>query len=77
MAKADGSIIIDTRIDTKGIQAGVVDTNKEIDKLAVRTKGVAATIKSAMDGGAAATAKLKAEADLLEERIATLKQKAE
>ena len=41
-AKADGSIIIDTRIDTSGIDEGMKSLGKDIEK---STEGIGATGK--------------------------------
>lgn len=59
MAYADGTVVIDTEIDTDGIQAGSKEVEARIRNLARKVNNIGATAKAALNKQIDAFAKMK------------------
>ncbi len=77
MAQADGTIIIDTELDTGGAQKGSKELESHIRKLASTVDGVGSNAKTALNKQVDAFSKLNNEYAAQEKKVSELKQKVE
>lgn len=75
MAERDGTIVIDTQIDTDGIQAGSKEAEARIRNLAKKVNDIGATAKAALNKQIDAFAKLNNEYAAQEQKVERLRQK--
>lgn len=75
MAERDGTIVIDTQIDTDGIQAGSKEAEARIRNLAKKVNDIGATAKSALNKQIDAFAKLNNEYAAQEQKVESLRKK--
>ncbi|MBO5203517.1 MAG: hypothetical protein J6B72_02765, partial [Clostridia bacterium] len=69
---ADGSIIIDTEIDTEGFKAGTNRIHKAIGSLNSKMKNLGPTFQKALSGNAGAVSSFNAKAAVLESTISEI-----
>ena len=72
MSQADGSIIIDTQLDTQGFEANSAGLGKAIGSLESQISKLGPTFSQAMNGGAGGVQKFKGRADELHGTISRL-----
>ena len=77
MAQADGTIIIDTEIDSDGAKKGSKELESQIRNLASTVDGVGAKAKNALNKQIDAFAKLNNEYAAQEKKVSELRQKVE
>lgn len=75
MAYADGTVVIDTEIDTDGIQAGSEEVEARIRNLARKVNNIGATAKAALNKQIDAFAKLNNEYAAQEQKVESLRKK--
>lgn len=75
MAYADGTVVIDTEIDTDGIQAGSKEAEARIRNLAKKVNDIGATAKAALNKQIDAFAKLNNEYAAQEQKVESLRKK--
>ena len=75
MAERDGTIVIDTQIDTDGIQAGSKEAEARIRNLAKKVNDIGATAKAALNKQIDAFAKLNNEYAAQEQKVENLRKK--
>jgi hypothetical protein len=75
MAYADGTVVIDTEIDTDGIQAGSKEVEARIRNLARKVNNIGATAKAALNKQIDAFAKLNNEYATQEQKVESLRKK--
>ncbi len=75
MAYADGTVVIDTEINTDGIQAGSKEVEARLRNLARETNNIGATAKAALNKQIDAFAKLNNEYAAQEQKVEKLRQK--
>lgn len=75
MAYADGTVVIDTEIDTDGIQAGSKEVEARIRNLARKVNNIGATAKAALNKQIDAFAKLNNEYAAQEQKVESLRKK--
>ena len=75
MAYADGIVVIDTEIDTDGIQAGSEEVEARIRNLARKVNNIGATAKAALNKQIDAFAKLNNEYAAQEQKVESLRKK--
>lgn len=75
MAYADGTVVIDTEIDTDGIQAGSKEVEARIRNLAREVNNIGATAKAALNKQIDAFAKLNNEYAAQEQKVESLREK--
>lgn len=75
MAYADGTVVIDTEIDTDGIQAGSKEVEARIRNLAREVNNIGATAKAALNKQIDAFAKLNNEYAAQEQKVENLRKK--
>lgn len=75
MAERDGTIVIDTQIDTDGIQAGSKEAEARIRNLAKKVNDIGATAKAALNKQIDAFAKLNNEYAAQEQKVESLRKK--
>lgn len=75
MAYADGTVVIDTEIDTDGIQAGSEEVEARIRNLAKKVNNIGATAKAALNKQIDAFAKLNNEYAAQEQKVENLRKK--
>lgn len=75
MAYADGTVVIDTEIDTDGIQAGSKEVEARIRNLAREVNNIGATAKAALNKQIDAFAKLNNEYAAQEQKVESLRKK--
>lgn len=75
MAERDGTIVIDTQIDTKGVDAGSEKTEASLRRMAKRVNDIGATAKAALNKQIDAFAKLNNEYAAQEQKVERLRQK--
>lgn len=75
MAQADGSIVVDTELQTEGFDKGSKDMQRAVRSLQSKVDGLAPTMKKAMRGSASALESFDAKAGPLQETIAALEDK--
>lgn len=75
MAYADGTVVIDTEIDTDGIQAGSKEVEARLRNLAREVNNIGATAKAALNKQIDAFAKLNNEYAAQEQKVERLRKK--
>lgn len=75
MAYADGTVVIDTEIDTDGIQAGSKEVEARLRNLAREVNNIGATAKAALNKQIDAFAKLNNEYAAQEQKVESLRKK--
>lgn len=75
MAQADGSIVVDTELQTEGFDRGSKDMQRAVRSLQSKVDGLAPTMKKAMRGSASALESFDAKAGPLRETISSLEDK--
>ncbi len=75
MAERDGTIVIDTQIDTKGVDAGSEETEASLRRMVKKVNDIGATAKAALNKQIDAFARLNSQYDSQSERIDALKRK--
>lgn len=75
MAYADGTVVIDTEINTAGIQAGSKEVEASLRNLAKETNNIGATAKAALNKQIDAFAKLNNEYAAQEQKVESLRKK--
>ncbi len=75
MAERDGTIVIDTQIDTKGVDAGSEKTEASLRRMAKKVNDIGATAKAALNKQIDAFAKLNNEYAAQEQKVERLRQK--
>ena len=75
MAERDGTIVIDTQIDTKGVDAGSEKTEASLRRMAQKVNDIGATAKAALNKQIDAFARLNSQYDSQSEKIDALKRK--
>jgi phage-related protein/predicted nucleic acid-binding Zn-ribbon protein len=75
MAYADGTVVIDTEIDTDGIQAGSKEVEARLRNLAREVNNIGATAKAALNKQIDAFAKLNNEYAAQEQKVENLRKK--
>lgn len=75
MAYADGTVIIDTELDTDGIQAGSKEVEARLRNLAREVNNIGATAKAALNKQIDAFAKLNNEYAAQEQKVENLRKK--
>ena len=75
MAQADGSIVVDTELQTEGFDKGSKDMQRAVRSLQSKVDGLAPTMKKAMRGSASALESFDAKAGPLRETISALEDK--
>lgn len=75
MAERDGTIVIDTQIDTKGVDAGSEKTEASLRRMAKKVNDIGATAKAALNKQIDAFARLNSQYDSQSEKIDALKRK--
>lgn len=75
--QTDGSITIDTEIDSNGFKAGSAELLTAIKSLSTAVKNLGPTFQNAMSGGESAMTSFEGKAGTLESRIAELQEKLE
>lgn len=75
MAYADGTVIIDTELDTDGIQAGSKEVEARLRNLAREVNNIGATAKAALNKQIDAFAKLNNEYAAQEQKVESLRKK--
>lgn len=75
MAYADGTVVIDTEINTDGIQAGSKEVEARLRNLARETNNIGATAKAALNKQIDAFAKLNNEYAAQEQKVESLRKK--
>ena len=75
MAYADGTVVIDTEINSDGIQAGSKDIEASLRNLAKETNNIGATAKAALNKQIDAFAKLNNEYAAQEQKVESLRKK--
>lgn len=69
---ADGSIIVDTEIDTEGFKAGSNKIQKAISSMNSKMKNLGPTFQKALSGSASAMSSFDAKATILESTISEI-----
>lgn len=72
---ADGSIIVDTEIDSSGFKAGSTELKSAINSLTNKVQGLGPTFQKAMAGNAKAMGTFESKASALKTKIAELEAK--
>lgn len=72
--EADGSIIIDTEIDSEGFKAGTARMQKAIASLTTSVNNLGPTFKRAMEGSASAASAFTSKAEMLRAKIAEIEE---
>lgn len=75
MAERDGTIVIDTQIDTKGVDAGSEKTEASLRRMVKKVNDIGAAAKAALNKQIDAFARLNSQYDSQSERIDALKRK--
>lgn len=75
MAERDGTIVIDTQIDTKGVDAGSEKTEASLRRMAKKVNDIGATAKAALNKQIDAFAKLDNEYAAQEQKVESLRKK--
>lgn len=75
MAQADGSIVVDTELQTEGFDKGSKDMQRAVRSLQSKVDGLAPTMKKAMRGSASALESFDTKVGPLQETIAALEDK--
>ena len=75
MAQADGSIVVDTELQTEGFDKGSKDMQRAVRSLQSKVDGLAPTMKKAMRGSASALESFDAKVGPLRETISALEDK--
>lgn len=75
MAYADGTVVIDTEINTAGIQAGSKEVEASLRNLAKETNNIGATAKTALNKQIDTFAKLNNEYATQEQKVESLRRK--
>lgn len=75
MAQADGSIVVDTELQTEGFDKGSKDMQRAVRSLQSKVDGLAPTMKKAMRGSASTLESFDAKAGPLRETISALEDK--
>lgn len=75
MAERDGTIVIDTQIDTKGVDAGSEKTEASLRRMVKKVNDIGATAKAALNKQIDAFAKLNNEYAAQEQKVESLRQK--
>lgn len=75
MAERDGTIVIDTQIDTKGVDAGSEKTEASLRRMAKKVNDIGATAKAALNKQIDAFAKLNNEYAAQEQKVESLRKK--
>lgn len=75
MAYADGTVVIDTELDTDGIQAGSKEVEARLRNLAREVNNIGATAKAALNKQIDAFAKLNNEYAAQEQKVESLRKK--
>ena len=75
MAERDCTIVIDTQIDTKGVDAGSEETEASLRRMVKKVNDIGATAKAALNKQIDAFARLNSQYDSQSERIDALKRK--
>ena len=75
MAERDGTIVIDTQIDTKGVDAGSEKTEASLRRMVKKVNDIGATAKAALNKQIDAFARLNSQYDSQSEKIDALKRK--
>lgn len=75
MAQADGSIVVDTELQTEGFNKGSKDMQRAVNSLQSKVDGLAPTMKKAMRGSASALESFDTKVGPLQETIAALEDK--
>ena len=75
MAERDGTIVIDTQIDTKGVDAGSEKTEVSLRRMVKKVNDIGATAKAALNKQIDAFARLNSQYDSQSEKIDALKRK--
>lgn len=75
MAQADGSIVVDTELQTEGFDKGSKDMQRAVSSLQSKVDGLAPTMKKAMRGSASALESFDTKVGPLQETIAALEDK--
>lgn len=75
MAQADGSIVVDTELQTEGFDKGSKDMQRAVNSLQSKVDGLAPTMKKAMRGSASALESFDTKVGPLQETIAALEDK--
>ena len=70
--RADGSIIVDTEIDTEGFKAGSNKIQKAISSMNSKMKNLGPTFQKALSGSASAMSSFDAKATVLESTISEI-----
>lgn len=73
--QADGSIIVDTELDTQKFQAGSAEMHRAVKSLAGTVKSLGPTFQKALSGSESAASTFNAKAAALEDTIAELQEK--
>lgn len=72
MSQPDGSVIIDTQLDTQGFKAGSVEMNRAVNSFKSKVNSMQSTFISAMNGNVGATQKFRNTAVELRSEVARL-----
>ena len=75
MAERDGTIVIDTQIDTKGVDAGSEKTEASLRRMVKKVNDIGATAKAALNKQIDAFAKLNNEYAAQEQKVESLRKK--
>lgn len=75
MAQADGSIVVDTELQTEGFDKGSKNMQRAVNSLQSKVDGLAPTMKKAMRGSASALESFDTKVGPLQETIAALEDK--
>ena len=75
MAERDGTIVIDTQIDTKGVDAGSEKTEASLRRMAKKVNDIGTTAKAALNKQIDAFAKLNNEYAAQEQKVESLRKK--
>lgn len=75
MAQADGSIIVDTELDTQGFAAGSKELQRAIKSLNSKVNALGPTMKKAVSGSTSALSTFEGKAETLEKTISVLEEK--
>lgn len=75
MAQADGSIVVDTELQTEGFDKGSKDMQRAVNSLQSKVDSLALTMKKAMRGSASALEYFDTKVGPLQETIAALEDK--
>lgn len=73
--QADGSIVVDTELQTEGFDRGSKELQRAVRSLQSKVDGLAPTMKKAMRGSASALESFDGKVGPLQETIAALEEK--